>query len=380
MRRLYLGLLACILSISAWSQQTINGSITHDGLSRNYILYVPDTYQAGTPAPLVMNFHGYTSDANAQMFYGDFRKIADTAGFLLVHPQGTRYLGNTHWNVGGWTNGSTVDDVGFVDALIDSLSVEYSIDPKRVYSTGMSNGGYMSYLLACQLSHKIAAIASVTGSMTTEIYNSCDPKHPTPIMQIHGTADPVVPYNGNAWSKSMADVMSYWIRFNACDPTPTIFRVPDINMSDGSTAEQFVYSSGNNGVTNEHFKVTNGAHTWPGTNFSSPGTNQDFNASLEIWKFFARYDIDGASVPVSVDQNDYQNVARIYPNPTENEVFVEFVDHQIHRQIQILSLDGRVLLEKHSNPGKMRISTTHLPNGMYLLRVGDRSQKLIIAR
>src|SRR5258706_3847373 len=140
-------------------QQTINGTIMHDGLQRDYILYVPASYVPGTPAPLVLNFHGYTSNAFEQMFYGDFRPIADTAGFLIVHPNGTvDQLGNQHWNVGWGT--STVDDVGFTNALIDSLSAQYDINQDRVYSTGMSNGGFMSYKLACDLSNRIAAIAS----------------------------------------------------------------------------------------------------------------------------------------------------------------------------------------------------------------------------
>src|SRR4030095_1043345 len=135
-------------------QQTINGTITHGGLQREYILYVPSSYEPGTPAPLVLNFHGYTSNALEQMFYGDFRPIADTAGFLVVHPQGTKdMLGNNHWNVGWGT--STVDDLGFTSALIDSLSAQFDIDPNRIYSTGMSNGGFMSYKLACELSDRI---------------------------------------------------------------------------------------------------------------------------------------------------------------------------------------------------------------------------------
>ena len=123
------------------SQQTINGSISHDNLDREYILYVPENYTGNDPIPLVFNFHGLGSNANEQMFYGDFRPIADTAGFIIVHPQGTIFSGNAHFNVGGFTNGSTVDDVGFSVALLDSIAANYNIDLDRVYSTGMSNGG-----------------------------------------------------------------------------------------------------------------------------------------------------------------------------------------------------------------------------------------------
>ncbi len=275
------------------AQETVYGSIMHDDLEREYILYIPDGYTGATAVPLLFNFHGFGSTASEQMAYGDFRPIADSEGFLLVHPQGTLFAGITHWNVGGWTTGSTVDDVGFTEALLDALSLEYNIDATRVYSTGMSNGGYMSFLLACQLSERFAAIASVTGSMTPETYDEANPQHPTPILQIHGTADSVVPYEGTVWSKSIDEVIEYWVDYDNCDPLPVITALPDIDPEDGSTVEHIVYYDGDNGVAVEHFKVIGGDHTWPGNAYGGAGTNYDIDASEEIWTFFSRYDISG---------------------------------------------------------------------------------------
>ncbi len=279
--------------VSCFAQETVSGSITHDDLEREYILYIPDSYDGATPAPLLFNFHGFGSTASEQMFYGDFRPIADRAGFLVVHPQGTLFQGITHWNVGGWTAGSTVDDVGFTEALIDALSSEYNIDAERIYSTGMSNGGYMSFLLACQLSERFAAIASVTGSMTPETYDESNPQHPTPILQIHGTSDSVVPYEGTIWSESIDTVIQYWVDYDNCNPIPTITALPDIDPTDGSTVEHVVYSDGDNGVAVEHFMVVGGDHTWPGSAYGGAGTNYDIDASEEIWSFLSRYDING---------------------------------------------------------------------------------------
>ena len=180
------------LPISA--QQTINRSIMHDGIQRDYILYIPAIYDGSVDVPLVLNFHGYGSNANEQMFYGDFRDIADTEGFLLVHLQGTILNGDQQWNLGFPGNGNTTDGAGFTEALIDELANLYTINLDRVYAIGMSNGGFMSFLLACQLSEKIAAVASVTGSMTQDTYNVCNSQQPTPILQIHGTSDNNVPY------------------------------------------------------------------------------------------------------------------------------------------------------------------------------------------
>ena len=265
------------------SQQTISDSIFHDGGYRSYILYVPAVHSQGQAAPLVLNFHGYTNNAQAQMVYGDFRSIADTAGFLVVHPMGTLDDQNQpYWNA-GW--GGTVDDVSFTEALIDSISAAYSINQQRVYSTGMSNGGFFSYYLACELGNRIAAIASVTGSMNAYQNLTCTPDHPTPVMQIHGTADAVVPYAGNTTMMPIDDVVDYWVSENNCDATPDFNDVPNTNITDGCTAEHYVYDNGTNGTSVELYKVLLGQHTWPGAPVVVGTTNYDFDASTEIWRF-----------------------------------------------------------------------------------------------
>ncbi len=267
---------------------TITTTLTFDGLTRSFILYVPQSYTGTQDVPLVLNYHGYTSNAEAQMYYGDFRSLAESEGFIIVHPQGTLLDGATHWNVDGWTLGSTVDDVGFTAALIDYISERYSINSKKVYATGMSNGGYMSFLLACQLSTKIAAIASVTGSMTPENYQDCNPQHPMPVLQIHGTEDGVVSYNGETWSEPVTTVVDYWANYNNCDADPIVVNLPDIDTTDGSVVKTITFNNGNNGVVTRHYKVIGGGHNWPGT-----VGNMDISASNEIWEFFSMYDIDG---------------------------------------------------------------------------------------
>jgi len=287
MKKLLLILLC--LPLMTLAQQTLTESITHDNLQRDYIIHIPSSYNMNTSIPLVFCFHGYTSSANTIMNYTNFNYISDTAGFIVVYPQGTLLQGSTHWNVGGWTLGSTTNDVGFISNLLDSISYEYNIDASRVYSTGMSNGGYMSFLLACQLSNKIAAIASVTGSMTPQTYNSCNPQHPTPVLQIHGTNDQVVPYIGDpTWTKSIDDALQYWVDYNNCNTASTITAIADINQFDGSTVEHIIYDQGDNSVTTEHFKIYAGDHDWPGA-----WGNMDIHASAEVWKFFTKYDING---------------------------------------------------------------------------------------
>ena len=359
-----------------YSQQTLDGSLSHDGELRTYKLYIPANYTGETAVPLVFNFHGYTSNAGDQMWYADFRSIADTAGFLVVHPQGTLFGINTHWNVGGWTVGSTVDDVDFTETLLESLAMEYNINLDRVYSTGMSNGGFMSFLLACQLSDKIAAIASVTGSMTPETYDPCNPQHPIPVMQIHGTIDGVVPYNGAAWTKSVQQTLQFWIDYNNCNPSPSQVSLPNTNILDGSTVEHFVYGGGDNGSTTEHFKVTGGGHTWPGTILSAPGTNQDFNASEEIWRFFSRYDINGLISTTNTAEAVNKLNINLYPNPTNSHITVES-DFTKEIDYELLTQTGQQVLKGTIKSRKEQIDISNLTPNVYLLKIGEQSFKIL---
>ncbi len=364
-----------------YSQQTIFDTIVHDGLQRSFILYVPDIYSPALPAPLVINFHGYTSNAWEQMYYGDFRPVADTAGFLVVHPMGTLDdSGNTYWN-SNW--GGQVDDIGFTEALIDSLAADYNINLQRVYSAGMSNGGFMSYTLACALSNRIAAIASVTGTMNAGQVLSCLPQRPLPVMEIHGTADYVVPYNGNAYMESIQNTLNFWINFNSCNAEPIVTQVPDINQSDGCTAENYLYPEGSEGVDVEHYKIINGGHTWPGSLFPSGGgfTNQDFDASEKIWAFFAKYDLNGQIGTNDLKQKPANLTGiKLYPNPAKDFLNV-FWNKASVAKIRLIDRFGSVI--KNINATGKECEVVDLENlnpGIYFLQFYDNSNQTISSK
>ena len=359
-------------TFSSFAQETIYASLTHDGIQRDYILYIPELYDGSSDVPLILNFHGFGSNATQQMFYGDFRDIADTEGFLLVHPEGTTFIGNQFWNVGFPGISSTIDDVGFTEALINELAASYAIDLDRVYATGMSNGGFMSFLLACQLSEKIAAVASVTGAMTQDTFDNCNAQRPVPALQIHGTEDDVVLYNGNTLSLSIADIITYWVDHNNCETTPTTTTLPDIDPSDGSTIEHSVYEAGDNGITTEHMKVIGGGHTWPGSVINTGGTNQDIDASMEIWLFFSRYDINGL-----LSTDDFENnQVTIYPNPTQSKIkmslnFSKEVDYKLFSPL------GEQLMTGTITSSNEEIDISYLPSNIYFLKVGNQFYKVL---
>ena len=369
-------LFAFFLFSEAAGQEAFRDSILHDGMQREFVLYIPDSYTGEEAVPLVLNFHGYGATDVQQMWYGDFRAIADTAGFIIVHPQGTLLNGVTHWNVGGWTIGSTVDDVGFVSALLDSLAAQYNLDASRIYATGMSNGGFMSFLLACQLSDRIAAIASVAGSMTPEIYNACNPQRPVPIMQIHGTADPVVPYEGGVWTEPLETTLAYWVEQNQCTTTPEMMSFPDLDMTDGSTVEQALYGGGTQGVEVLHDKVEGGAHTWPSSIYGGAGTNWDINGSAEIWKFFSRYTLEGAISVLTVVANSDKAALRVFPNPVKDLFFVEGALPE-DRSYVLYSTLGEIVQTGVLEDGKASVPARYLPKGIYFLRIGGQTLRLL---
>jgi len=257
-----------------------------DDIQREYIVYIPESYNHSVPTPILFVFHGLGGSNTATMNNTGFNEIADEENFIVVYPQGSLFLNLiSHWNVGGFTNGSNADDIGFIDYLIPSLSGTYNINLDRVYSTGMSNGGFMSFLLACQLSDKIAAVASVTGSMTTETLEECSPIREVPVLQIHGTNDAIVPYDGGQTFGPIEEVLDYWVVNNQCLPDPIINDLGDVDNSNGITVQEIIYNGGFNGTKVKHYKVYGGTHTW--------FQNDDINSSELIWEFFSNYNMTG---------------------------------------------------------------------------------------
>jgi len=373
MKKSILVIISVIVSSIVSAQTSVPGSFTHGGINRNYTLYIPDSYDGSVAYPLVFNLHGYGSLAWQQELYGDFRSIADTAGFIIVHPNGTVQPGSTStqfWNVGFFP--SSVDDVDFIETLIDTISATYNINQGRIYSTGMSNGGFMSYKLACE-SNRFAAIASVTGSMTTTDAATCNPSKPTPVMQIHGTADATVPYAGNAGFLPVEDVVSYWVSFNNCPTPAAMTAVPNTNTTDGATAEHFVYAPGDGGASVEFYKVTGGAHTWPGAPLAIDITCMDFSASREIWRFFSQFTHPNASI----SENEFKNNAlNVWPNPASD--IIQFSSNiQNPQTYAIVDIQGRTVTQGNLNTGQNNVSVYELKPGIYFLKISSGKKSAV---
>jgi polyhydroxybutyrate depolymerase len=257
-------------------------TLVHDGIDREYIIYIPNSYDGTSAVPLLFNFHGFGGSASQFINDADMRAEAEANSFILVYPQGSCLNGASHWNpcpIDG-DNKSTADDVGFVEAMISEISSQYNLDMERIYAAGYSNGGMMAYGLANYKSDLIAAVASVSGAMLNCIGPT---SHPMPVVHLHGTSDGVIPYDGsNDWN-SVQSTLDYWTSFNNTISTPTI----NVDTTGGMTIEHYVYGQGDNSVSVEHYKYIGGDHVW----FNEPYQGQ--NASNLVWSFMSKYDING---------------------------------------------------------------------------------------
>jgi len=263
-------------------------SMCYDGLNRLYTLYKPLNIKE--KAPLVFVLHGYKSNRKTIMRYSKMNKIADQHGFMVCYPQGTSniYTGKSHWNA-NLKEMSSVDDAGFLTALSKKIQLEFNLSEKNIFASGMSNGGFMSYTLACEKSDTFKAIASVTGTMSGYDWDNCSPNK-VPVLQISGTHDYVVPMDGSMSSRGgwggapgIQTVINYWSTVNECNKTLS-FDLPNNFTWDNSyvSLQKKTDCYENNEIW--LYTIHGGNHIWPGA-----WGNMDINASQEIWDFFSRY-------------------------------------------------------------------------------------------
>jgi len=267
-------------------------NLTHDGRERSYLLYVPTSVDWDKPVPLILVFHGGTGNGKSARVMSGFNEVADRHGFIVAYPDGTGHLSDDiilTWNGGeccGYAQKNNVDDVGFARAVVAHVQSQVNIDSKRIYATGMSNGGILSQRLACEASDLFAAIAPVAGTLN---FPNCDPSEPLSVIEFHGTADLHLPYAGGVGAESLAGVdfasvtesIQFWVAANHCEIEPQSESFADIQHETWNCP-------GN--VNVELYAIIGGGHAWPGGRGGWPGADQptqSISASQLIWDFFA---------------------------------------------------------------------------------------------
>ena len=257
-----------------------------DGRKRSYELHVPESLDPGRPVPLLVALHRYLASGNDMAYMSGFNEIADRERFIVVYPNGP----GGKWDTFG---GDYRDDMEVVLAVIEDVAADCPIDPGRVYLTGVSNGGFMAYVLACAAPETFAAAAPVNGLMRADLAGHSEAP-PLPILIVHGTRDGLVPYDAEKFlgveTLTVDEAVAYWVERNGCDPGPAVEQLADRDPDDRTRLTVQRYSGGAAPVV--LCRVEGGGHTWPGGREPGLGIltgrmSRDIEASEMIWQFFA---------------------------------------------------------------------------------------------
>lgn len=286
----------CLLFFFIHAASAQECALDIDSVATTYILHLPDGYDKTRTYPLVVNFHGLNSQAVKHEEYCQMDKISDKEGFILVYPQS---------NHGGWNTGLGIrsyvnkhDDIRYFNTLLDTLERTYLIDTKRIYVVGVSLGGTFAYRVACEMSNRIAAIASVSGLMTDSTLIYCNSMQSVPVLHMHGTRDHIMRYAGMHQAYGAEELIKIWAFKDGCNPQPDTMHIPDRSKSDHTTAMIIKYTHCMNGSQVWLCKIDKGGHTWPGSakQFKLMGRkNDDFNGSQAIWDFFKQFTLEGGT-------------------------------------------------------------------------------------
>ncbi len=336
----------------------------HEGINRQYIYYEP--LGLNEQKPLVFVMHGFTGDASGIKNYSGMNQIADQYGFAVCYPRGTIDSGgNRFWNVGyAFHEDETVNDVGFLTELATYLQTNYDLNPNFTFATGMSNGGEMCYMLACQANDTFKAVAPVAGMILQDILDECQDSTPIPIFEIHGSQDNVTPISGDpnnndGWGAypSIPFTINYFSEKNECSTLQTE-TLPDTDPSDGSYVVSEKHLNGINNNEVWYYEIIGGGHDWPGA-----WGNMDINAGEEAWLFFQKYIDDILS------SNSYSFLEKnidVFPNPTNGLIHVKSNDLFDILEISLVNVLGTTI---EINPFNESIDLSDINTGIYFLSV-----------
>ncbi len=363
-------LLATLFGCCAWtaSAQTVADSLLIDGSYRTYRVHTPPGFNTAEHLPLVFNLHGLTSTGEQQELYSEMNAVADVERFVVVYPDGV----NNSWNLGL----GAVDEYSFFTGMMDLLEITHNIDPDRIYSCGMSQGGFMSFVLACSIYDRIAAIATVAGSMAPGLNLVCSPTRPVPVMMIHGTADGIVPYTGGIQNMAVEDAIDFWSQHDNCVGLPVTTPFPDIVLQDFCTATRIDHPLCAASSMVSLIRVDGGGHTWPGASIPIGVTNQDFEASQTIWDFFDQYDINGAlsAVEVRARGEDFILLPTVF---NDQPAFTNRSNELA--EVRVVDAVGKMVLIFTVAPTSTReVNTSNWCDGKYLWFVTTGSKQRVV--
>ncbi len=362
--RILFVILTLILTQSTSNAQVVSATLQHDGGSREFLYYLPPGYQFANESPVIFAMHGLNNPPVDFMPRTLFNDVADTANFITVYPAALSSVIGTSWN-SGTDPTQSADDVGFIDALIDTMKFLANIDLNRVYVCGFSQGGFMTSRLACQLTNRITAIATIAGTMHTTVEASCVLSKPMPALHAHGTADNNVSINGNTFLGLLSanDLVDFWINENNCAIPPITSMLPD-TYADGLTVDLTYYPFCDQQTEVVFYKVNGLDHNWT-------GPSNDIYYAESVWHFFRKYGVPTSTPVEAVKQQEIS----VYPTLATNEIHIEGANG---KALWIHSINGQVMIEKQvENNDYYTINIESFPSGSYIVTIDNQSFKII---
>jgi len=368
MKKLFV-LFVILFSYNAFSQTLVTFSF--DGQTRKYYKYVPNIYDSQKPIPVVFCLHGLGDNID------NFRNIAmhllgEVDTFITIYPEALNSPYGNAWNAGINIMGSiineNINDVDFLMAITDSLQTIYNIDTERIYFCGFSLGGFMAQRMACEKSGKIAAVASVAGTIGNSL--NCTPSRPIPICHFHGTNDQVVSYTNNLFGLDAEELVLFWINNNHCDTTNYIFKTyPDV-INDGIVVESYYFNSPNNLSDVMFYKAIGADHIWLYTPVN------DISYTIEIWNFLKKFRLSNSQNINDLSENNIQ----IFPNPTNSLLTITFPLQYMNdfNLIEIYNTLGELVYSQkiHSLQNQITINLSDLSEGIYFLEILQKNKLL----
>lgn len=375
MKRLFTFLLLAICTTSCFAEWT-DYTISFDGKERSYTIYVPAMYNPAQPATFIVALHGLGGSMHDIDPTG-ITQIADTANIIIVSPQALDFASPMGLIEAAWNNGiavtvpglgsiavnADVDDAGFINAIMDTVLADYTINPDRVYVCGMSMGGFMAQMLTCAFTDRFTAAASLSGTYALAL-PPCTPSKQIPVAHFHGTADEVITYEGYTYfpvlgevpvGLSVNDLIDQWTAINECSAVPEEVNIADAN-GDGISMDHYIYKNESGRSMVELFRINGGAHAW----YDVTATGGEFDYATEVWKFFNKQ-----FHTMSISSHDVLQLVNLYPNPASNVLYIQTA--QKIKEASIFDFIGKKIADISLQDGSTDISL--LPNGIYFVKV-----------
>lgn len=384
---LLLSIITTIISNVSFAQSNVIDSIVHQNYQRKFTIHKPTGFTNLTPVPLVVMLHGGGGTMTNAQGFTNLNSVSNANGFLTVYPEGYGVIpsGGFSWADGRGTSADVagIDDLGFIHKLLDTLITHYIIDTNKIYICGFSNGGFMTQRFACQQNQRFAAMASLGCTMDTGLYAHCNPSRPIPMLFMLGTDDPFVPYNGGPMIGSgsvppivgMDTLLYFWKNNNKCLTSHVPVNLRDLVLKDSSTVTFFNFTNCSCNSTVSFYKINGGGHTWPGVEIPSyeiiaGQTNEDIQASVELWNFFKVHTLSNNTV--GIEEQSIELPIAFYPNPATTILNIG-ISVSTPGNIEIKNQLGQHIL---SVTKQTQIDISSLPSGLYFISF-ESEQKVI---